>query len=117
MIKRFSEFINESIDNQEFKEYFLSLINGCEVSWKNDRYILWKRDSQWLLCYDKKDEVFYWYYYGFFEKINSKFGYNYYQISDLLTPLLGEHFKCNVVTTFRDDFRSIYDWENTSNVM
>ena len=96
----------------EFKQYFLSLINGLEISWKNNQNILWKKNDQWLLCYDKKYEIFYWYYYEFYEKINSKFGYNHQQINDLLTPILREHFKCEVITTLKFDTISITNWEN-----
>ena len=90
----------ESIDNEEsFKDYFLSLIYGSVQTWKDVDLIWSNKDNNKLLVYDRKTKIFYYSYYIIYPKLESKFGYNIQQINELLTPILIEHFNCEVFTT------------------
>ena len=102
MIKRFEQF-NESIDNQEFKEYFLSLINGCRITWHGSE-IIWRKDNKKLLIYDKSDEIFEYSVRYIYSELSKFVGYNYSRkdINDLLTTILKDRFNCPVSKTITD---------------
>ena len=102
MIKRFVQF-NESIKFNEFKEYFLSLINGSEIKWIDNKYIYWLKDDKWLIYYKMNRNIFYYNHSTIFLKLESKFGYNYVDIDELLIPILKERFNCLVSDTMKID--------------
>ena len=97
MIKRFEQFINESTDNQEFKEYFLSLINGCSIEWKDNVDIWWKKENNWFILYE--NGFFYYSYDTVLPKIKLRFDYSTNKINELLTPILKQRFNCEVFKT------------------
>ena len=92
MIKRFEQFISESVTENEFKEYFLSLSNGCSIRWIDDSSIFYEKDGKLLLNYDKVSGIIWYSRQSIFIKLESEFGYNVDKINELITSILIKRF-------------------------
>ena len=85
----------------EFKDYFLSLINGSFQSWKtfDDPIIYYKdKDDNILLTYNSVDGIFYYSPTTIGPKLKEKSGLDYNEINELLETILRDHFNCEVVS-------------------
>lgn len=89
-------------DIQEYLDYFNKIIGDpthykkeCGKYLKYKGYIYSKNDIE-LLFYEKENEIFDMGYHNIWYKFEEKFELNYEEVSDLLSCLLEEIFKCKV---------------------
>lgn len=89
-------------DLQKMIDYFHELIGDPNVLKKeHSKYLsyeghMYSKDDTEILFYEEENEIFYVDYDNIWTKFEVKFGLNYQEINDLLTPILGETFNCKV---------------------
>lgn len=88
--------------DQEFKEYFLSLIDYqyCKIVNPIGLIKFYNKEVNYLMDYNPKNGWFWLSYPQVWSKLEFKFGYNNQQIKELTKGILEEHYKLKDITTY-----------------